>query len=280
MPSVLDSAVVETAAYILEKTVRNPKIICFRVLHDVDKGNVLTRLTSSVGRGDLDRQAFLLDSDEFRQVPGSPFAYWVGRGVRRLFAEVAPFEINGRKASGGIGTTDDFRFIRCWWEIPPVYFVSSRDRALAENAFVPITQGGRNAPFYAPIVSVVNYSHDGFELKTFIASKMGSASRNIRAQDLYFRAGLTWPLRGSVFSAQAVPSGSLFSVAGQIATTPYPDELLLMLGLFNSQPFDILIGFFAGKGWWRPIRSGTDRQNSISLRLVWSDRHPRATSMG
>jgi len=38
---VLDSAMVETAAYILEKTIRNPKIICFRVLHDVDKGNVL-----------------------------------------------------------------------------------------------------------------------------------------------------------------------------------------------------------------------------------------------
>jgi hypothetical protein len=62
----------------------------------------------------------------------------------------------------------------------------------------------------------------------------------------FFQPGLTWPLRGVRFSAQAVPRGCVFSVAGKMAfdsnATP-----TAWLSLFNSAPFDQLIAFFAGK---------------------------------
>ncbi|MHB1844891.1 MAG: hypothetical protein ACYCWW_08675, partial [Deltaproteobacteria bacterium] len=71
-------------------------------------------------------------------------------------------------------------------------------------------------------------------------------SRILKNTDLFFRPGLTWPLRGVLFSAQAVPRGCVFSVAGKMAFAEV-DELPWFLALFNARAFDKFIAFFAGK---------------------------------
>lgn len=57
-----------------------------------------------------------VNAKSFELVPGAPFAYWVGEGTRGLFGKLPAFEIAERIAKVGIQTSDDTRFVRCWWE--------------------------------------------------------------------------------------------------------------------------------------------------------------------
>jgi hypothetical protein len=65
-----------------------------RVLEASDKATALRQafLDSSAKR-------FTVDPLAFRQVPGSPFAYWVSDRVRQRFAKLPKFEAEDRGGS-------------------------------------------------------------------------------------------------------------------------------------------------------------------------------------
>ena len=71
-------------------------------------------------------------------------------------------------------------------------------------------------------------------------------SRILKNIEMIGRPGISWPLRGVRFSAQAIPKGAAFSVAGKMAFVP-EDEILGFLAIFNSKLFDYFIRLFAGK---------------------------------
>ena len=221
--------------------------IFLRLLADADKGAGLSTACARLRQGETDPRLFEVAPEAFDAVPGKPFAYWVSNNVRSIFPRFPMFEEGERKSSGGIGSTDDFRFIRTWWEVSPSSLTTNQHLATErKSAWVPIAQGGGCSPFYSKILSVIQFGQDGIELKSFIEEKLGSASRNVRAQSYYFKAGLTWPLRGEYFSSWPLPAGSVFSVAGKMAYAPRV-ELLYWLAIFNSKPFDYLLRLFAGK---------------------------------
>jgi len=210
------------------------RTVFLRAVEADDKEAVLRMAINApdVARG---RQRFELDLASFAAVPRSPLAYWVSKRLRRVFVALPPLEAEGRTAKCGLGTLDDFRFLRAWWETQPQH-----------ERWVPIVSGGRHSPWYSSVNLTLAWLEQGRELKTFVEAKVGSASRKIQSEGFYFRPGLTWPLRGIRFSAQAVASGCAFSVAGKMTFAP-PDQLLPLLALFNSAPFDRFIAFFAGK---------------------------------
>ena len=184
-------------------------------------------------------RVFECSPDQFEQVPGSPFAYWVSAGVRGLFVNLERFEGDGRTVKQGLATADDFRFVRAWWEVAPETMGSR---------WFPFAKGGEYSPFYTDIFLCVNWGNDGHEMKAWAGSLYNEShwSRILKNTHLIGRAGLTWPLRGVRFSSQAVPAGCAFSVAGKMAFAP-PGELKAFLALFNSTSFDYLINTRAGK---------------------------------
>ena len=173
----------------------------------------------------------------FGEVPTSPFAYWVSKAVRGLFDPQSQFEANGRTARQGLATSNDFRFIRAWFEVSP-----------HSNAWRPITKGGRRSTYYRDVGALVRWSENGAEVKAYAEMTPGTQhwSRRVYNADLYFQQGLSWPLRGVKFSSQAVPAGCIFSIAGKMAFVA-PEDQLTFLGILNSQPFDRLMALFAGK---------------------------------
>lgn len=185
---------------------------------------------------------FELDPLSFGSVPRSPFAYWVGRQVQALFGQLPQFESETRTAKQGLATTDDFRFLRAWWAVA--------SRAVRYRWF-PFAKGGASARFYADLHLLVNWQHgieDGRELKAHIETTPGTThwSRRAASADLYFRPGLTWPLRASRFAPQALPSGAIFSVRGYSAFVT-DDDLPLTLGIFSSGIFDYLFKTTLGR---------------------------------
>lgn len=172
-----------------------------RLLPHDDKATALTEAVAAVREGrTLNPVVHTVDPASFRQVPGSPFAYWVSDRIRRLFTELPPFESEERTVKQGLATADDFRFVRAWWEVSPEKTVTGTAKTLGEfrqqtfagKRWVPFAKGGEYSPYYADLHLVVNWERDGKEMKEFAGSV-------IRNPDFYFRPGLTWPLRATRF---------------------------------------------------------------------------------
>lgn len=195
--------------------------------------------------------AHLADPQSFRQIPGSPFAYWVSECILRLFTALPPFEGEGRTARVGLQTGDDFRFVRAWWEMAPARILDGargphgdlaafqawcRRRTHEGKRWAPFAKGGAYSPFYADIHLVVNWEDDGEEMKAF----PGAVIRN---PDYYFRPGLTWPRRTSGLSFRVLPAGCVFGDKGPAGFAPDddPHSILPLLAMLNTRAFYLLV---------------------------------------
>ncbi len=261
---VLDTAMVETAAYCVAKTLQIQQATFFRLLQATDKGADLLSLTVKRNSSKTSDDTFVSSARSFRLVPGSPFAYWLSDKHRRLFTKSQPFESEGRETHHGLSTTDDFRFVRVWWEVSfeqrldcqlsgdtvSEFQALCRHRTNEGRRWVPFVKGGVYSPFYAPLYTVIEWGNDGAALKSFLDVKIGAPgqwSRWINSVSHYFRPGITWPLRGVRLSTQAVAAGTIFSVGGKVAVANSIPDLLTILAITNSRIFDFLVGTFAGK---------------------------------
>lgn len=66
-----------------------------------DKAAGLSEALEAVRQGQTHNTvAYAVGPASFRQVPGSPFAYWVSERIRRLLTELQPFE-GGRAYGAG-----------------------------------------------------------------------------------------------------------------------------------------------------------------------------------
>ena len=235
---VLDAAMVETAAYCLGANPIDQTLFC-RQLHETDKGASLLEDVQSLRRAGRSARVFIVRPTNLQKVPGSPFAYWVSDKIRDLFTTFKPFETKHRRACITNPAGDDARFFRSWVEIP-----SNAARGLIRWA--PITRGGRYCPFFNEITQVIHWDDAAQTYRGFVGTVHRPMSKPA-SLEFFFKPGITWPLRGIRFSAHALPAGCIFSVAGKFATSDDEAELPVLLGLMNSNVFDFLIGFFAGK---------------------------------
>jgi len=230
-----------------------------RLLKDTDKVSALESSIRSYAQGAPDpERTFRVDPDKFRKVPNTPFAYWVDDSIRDLFQKLPPFESDGRTVRVGLQTSDDFRFVRTWWEVDadrrldpglggapdwktdlPAFQAWCRNRTRQGKYWVPFAKGGEYSPYYSDIHLVVNWKDEGEEMKAF----SGSVIRN---EDYYFRPGVTWPLRASRFNPYPLPAGSIFSVRGY-SFFVYDADYSMALLWANSRIVDALFKTLLGR---------------------------------
>lgn len=235
----------------------------FRLLSHEDKATALSEAIAAVCEGGaLNSVVHAVDPVSFRQMPGSPFAYWASERVRQLFTALPPFEGEGRTVRVGLQTSDDFRFVRAWWEVPSVRILDGangpdwredtatfqawcRQRTFAGKRWVPFAKGGAYSPYYADLHLVVDWERDGEEMKAWADPLYGNSgwSRIIKSVDFYFRPGLTWPLRTNGLSFRAVPVGCLFGHKGPMAFVLSDNRATLrtLAAVMNSTGFYLLV---------------------------------------
>ena len=188
----------------------------FRLLDSGDKATTLSEAVDAVCDGRLLKAVVhAVDPASFRQVPGSPFAYWVSDRLRRLFTKLPPFETEGRWARLGAHGSNDFRYVRCWWEVD-----CTQPHGLGEwRAFA---KGGMFSPFYADIHLVVDweprrstflgfFGRPGREIERPESSALLPLSPHCRSGRMASRAGdacgTRWP-KGQPRSWRAMTAGS------------------------------------------------------------------------
>ena len=211
--------------------------IFFRLVDELvdQKAFALKELVSEVRASSASNRIFDVDPLAFAEVTASPFSYWVPPSVRTAF-RFPKLEQGERTAKQGLSTTDDFRFVRLWWEVPESTTRSSR--------WFPFAKGGSFSLGYAPVYLVVNWFENGHEMYAFTGIIEGMTGAPMRNPQFYFRAGLTWPLRTqSGFGIRAMPVGCVFGHKGPGCFVPGDDsrELLALLAVAMSSPFRYLV---------------------------------------
>ena len=212
-----------------------PPLVCIRALADEDKGPAIIETLSVSTRNRL----FVATPTEFAEVPGCPFAYWIGPKVRKLFTSLPAFESPERAVRVGLQTSDDLRFVRGWWEVASTSL---------KTEWVSFAKGGSTRSIHSQIAVVINWRENGKELKSRAELTPGTKhwSRKIASSEFYFKPGITWPLRASRFSPQAMPRGCIFSIRGQTTIAPESD-VPWMLPVMASAIFDALFKTMLGR---------------------------------
>jgi hypothetical protein len=211
------------------------ELVCFRLVDVEDKGDQLAEAIQSLPLAQTNRVTHVVNPASFSKVPGTPFAYWVSDRMRHLFVKLPAFEGERRTAKRGPSTSDDFRYVRCWWEVD-----CTQPHGLGE--WRPFAKGGMFSPFYADIHLVVDWEP---RRSTFLGF-FGRPGREIERPEsvgFFFRPGLTWPSRTNGLSFRVLPAGCIFGHKGPATFVANDLELKLLelCAILNSRLFGYLL---------------------------------------
>ena len=229
-------------------------MICFRLLDSDDPATPLAEAVATLRRGEAAESVYAVNPESFRQVPNAPFAYWVSNEFKSVYKRLPTFESErlGRTTACGLGTTDNFRFLRLSWECPgdcgdwTVYF-----------------DGGKFSRFWDEYQLRVLWSNDGMQIKRLIEDKFGTASRKVQGATDYFRAGFVFPRRTRALAPKAIPSNGIFSNAGQAGFLKEID-LAWGIGLLGTSLVSFLISLSQGSA-----QGGAQFEVGLIKRIPW-----------
>jgi len=245
---VMEQALVEAAAYVIRAESAEPghSATFLRLLKDVDRPTALGATVSAARSGADDPRVFRVALADFDEVPGSPVAYWMSPSIRRLFSELIPMQEGGVDCRVGLQTSDDFRFVRAFWEVDSETVGVTRDEFRTGSRWAPLAKGGEYSPFWADVHLVVYWAENGREIKEFVDAQYpylnGNVDWVVKNQDYYFRPGITWPERTtSGFCPQPLPAGCIIGVTGPGAFLDNPLDVFALVAVLGTRLARVLI---------------------------------------
>ena len=266
---VMDDAMVEAAAYVLERGSTHPTTNVIRAIADEDRHLAMNTCVSNHRRGSTDTRIFQAKKKTFDLLPGSPFVYWVDSALIEAFKGLPSFESIG-DVNVGLSTADNPRFVRLSWEVHPhdhnfVYYPTKDDFCSFDDPVVErylkrqqigdrrwnfFVMAGASQPWFAPMTSMVNWASDGNELLGFFDQKTGKRRATIRNPSYYFRPGFSWTRRAVRFYPYVIPGNCIHSASRYMAF-PESGREAEALGLSASRLSSAFMRFYA-EFWQRP----------------------------
>jgi hypothetical protein len=227
------------------------------------------------------------ETSGFAAIPGGPFVFDMPMALFALYAR-APVIQDCFEGRQGLATANNARFVRLWWEVSSkdiAFHCANKDVALASRKrWFPYNKGGAPTAWWGNQEHVVNWQHDGKEIREFGTESGGRPRSAVRNENFYFRTAVTWSNIGAA-SAQFrhIPEGFLFDVAGMSLFSDSYEKHLAVLGYLNSSAakagLDVLaptLNYQVGDVGRLPFVDGSDDnervQRLIELsRNAWSE---------
>lgn len=230
--------VVQTVAFVLKKQ-------CV----DSYKGKYC-RLLSGVSQDEKEKMylshenEYITDKKLFDKVPGTPFAYWVPEKAFMAFGDKCLAD--KFRASVGIQTGDNEKFLHLWWEVNPkkikIDTCNYRD-SYQEKKWFPYNKGGESRKWYGNDFSVINWRNDGEDVKK--NSQITGHHYQQYANELKFHPLITWSrISTGVPAFRYKPQGYLCDMAG-FSLYANEDMLKYGLGYCNSRVANYYLDFLA-----------------------------------
>lgn len=241
---VMDQAMVEAAAYVIGRKPREADrpVPFIRLLNERPRAVALEESIEALRRGKEDPRLYRVTLADFDAIPGHPVAYWMHPSLRELFQRLPSIEGSAADVRQGTATGDDFRFLRCAWEVRPSRVARTRDETHLRKRWVAFAKGGEYSPFWSDVHLVLDWENDGESLRAF----EGSAIRNAQYM---FRHGVTWPRRTQGgFNPSVLPPGCGFGDKGPGVFARSGTDPLALVAWLNSRPARCLLDAVATFG--------------------------------
>jgi hypothetical protein len=183
---------------------------------------------------------YWLNTAELRAIPSAPFAYWLPPKLVRFLAN-GPFldscRVNNDSShiahvAVGATTADDFRFVRCHWEVP--------SKLLNRNGWAFFVHANGFYRYHCPTYAAVKWFSSGHEIMS-VRNLDGTVKARLRCADHFFSEGLVSPnisergLGCGYLMGEQIISNTNRGYFGSEVSPP------LMLALLNSSIIDLLI---------------------------------------
>lgn len=196
----------------------------------------------------------------FDSIPGRMLVYWISDETVRLFENNLLEHYVEIKQ--GAATSDNNRFLRLWHEVNYKKIGIGLNAAKAkcsEYKWFPYNKGGTAIKWYGNLDYVINYYHNGEEMKAFheILNKEHPGGR-LKNQEYYFREGFTWSTLSNIFAVRYCPEGMIFDTKGSMGFCISREELFYFMALLNS-----IVGRY-----WMQVLAPTLDFNPISLKQL------------
>jgi len=177
-----------------------------RLVHTDDKRRELREVTTAYRNGDEHDNIYIIDQDLFEEIRRQPFVYWFGQAILQLFIDY-PSLAEFADVKQGLGTGDDDRFVRDWWEL---------NQEQREKNYKWHVQSGSDDVYYDSTTKTVLWGSDGERIKSHEDS-------NPRNKGYYGKPGITFRNFSKFFTARLHPSDHIFSKASHFIYTGNPD---------------------------------------------------------
>jgi hypothetical protein len=245
---VMDDAMVEAAAYVLEATSPISETTFFRAIADYDRQAALKTCVSAYRLGQPELRIFVTNQENFGLLPDFPFVYWIKRDVIEKFMARPSFKDVVGDVRQGLATADNTRFARAIWEIPNSTSFSSKIKT-----WVPYILAGPSQPWYSPITLLVNWKNDAAELWSNLNSS-GKVRSNIwmlrdTVRSYFFHPGFSWTRRAIRFIPYIIPEGCIPSASRYMAFVQY-DQKDVAIGICASRLVSAFLRFYGEKFEW------------------------------
>ncbi len=170
------------------------------------------------------------DAETFKQIPGTPIAYWASDGLLDAFAN-SPKLKDIAKPRVGLQTSDNARFIRLWHECSLRRTLFNCPNAVSsfesEAKWYPHNKGGSFRRWCGNAEYLIEYKSNGESLRH-------SEGASVIPDEIAFNRALTYSrISSGLISFREQPTGWLFDSA---AVVMYPDKAMFnyLLALLNS----------------------------------------------
>jgi hypothetical protein len=238
---VMDDAWIEACAAICDASPSCPPSVFIRLVDTLDKQQGLVEAITTHNHCDTHGRVRLASIQPFLEYPNSAISYWLPPSYLRLFQKRQTFDRNYGTIRQGLGTAEDFRYLRLLAELP----------STSVNAmFVPLAKGGEYSPFYGVPDLFVFWVDEGKCYWDDKSTNTGRPRSNIwmlkdTISKYFMRKGLTYTQRtNSAFAPRILPDGCLFGQKGESIFCDSADDLLFVLGMMHSKPFQVLVEAF------------------------------------
>jgi hypothetical protein len=156
-----------------------------------------------------DKHIYYLNQLAFQSIDGWPFIYWISDGFREKFKGKTLEQIG--KPRSGLGTSDNNRFLRLWWEVDN----NKISKVLGDNKrWVLYAKGGAFQKWHGNLWAVVDWENDGYIIKN-LKDDTGYLRSRPQNTGFYFKEGITYSASGSkATSFRKLPANCIFDVGG------------------------------------------------------------------
>jgi hypothetical protein len=245
---VLDTAAVETCAYVLRRYphVLSQQEIIFFDLCSMDR-NRLSELESLL----RETAPMVRLAERFLAIPQSPLIYRATDEEITAFSKESSLDPAFGKVTKGLSSSCDERFIRLMWEVPA---------ELIRKRWQFCAKGADYQWFLTNICAVVDWLDNGKLIRDFTATVSTNIAQAYRSSKYYYKSALTYTYRCNDFSLRALPKGCLFTNSAPVivskdqgnASTRYVE----LLCAFLSERYEGLLAHVSKKGKYDTGRMG------------------------